>query len=288
MTQINSFRDLVTRVRPIPNPTSLVTAIGNGLVAATMAPSCAVCDVVLDEPLSGCVCRRCWRAIRPITPPACDGCGEPLPRPVRRCGVCRRQDRFVRRARTIGEYDGTLRDIIHAFKYQGRRSLARPLAALMRARGAELLDEADCVVPVPLHWRRQHSRGFNQARELARHLGLPVIDALVRRRHTRAQVELTADRRRANVAGAFCARRRWLRHPDLRGMNVLLIDDVSTTGATLESCAQAIKECGASDVGALTAARVLTTWRRDQNSSQIPSPDSLGSGDPSLQRPPAR
>jgi ComF family protein len=128
----------------------------------------------------------------------------------------------------------------------------------MRSRGAPLLEEADCVVPVPLHWRREYSRGFNQARELAHHLGLPVVDALVRRRHTRAQVELAADRRRANVTGAFRRRRGWFREPNIRGKRVLLVDDVSTTGATLESCACELKACGASAVFALTAARVVS------------------------------
>jgi ComF family protein len=128
----------------------------------------------------------------------------------------------------------------------------------MRMRGAELLGVADCVVPVPLHWRRQYARGFNQARELASHLGPPVIDALVRRRHTRAQVELAADGRRANVLAAFRLRRGWFRHPDLQGAKVLLVDDVITTGATLESCATVLKTAGASTVCALTAARAVT------------------------------
>ena len=95
------------------------------------------------------------------------------------CPLCRDRKRVIDRARAVGEYDGTLREIIHAFKYSGRRSLADPIARLMRVRGTELLDKADCVVPVPLHWRREYSRGFNQARELARHLGLPLVDALV-------------------------------------------------------------------------------------------------------------
>ncbi|HET9468648.1 MAG TPA: ComF family protein [Vicinamibacterales bacterium] len=151
-----------------------------------------------------------------------------------------------------------MRDIIHALKYSGRISLAHPLAAQMRQRGRELLEEADCVVPVPLHWRREYQRGFNQAREIARHLGPPVLDALVRRRATRAQVELAADRRRANVAGAFAVRPYWFRGNHLDGRKVLLIDDVSTTGATLESCAAVLKAFGASEVCALTAARVVT------------------------------
>jgi ComF family protein len=142
----------------------------------------------------------------------------------------------------------------------------------MSRRGKELLDDVDCVVPVPLHWRREYQRGFNQALEIARHLGPPIVEALVRRRATRAQVELAADRRRANVAGAFTARRRWFRNPSIRGKKVLLIDDVSTTGATLESCACVLKDFGASEVFALTAARVVTRRRESQLQSLVPSP----------------
>ena len=198
----------------------------------------------------------CWAAVRPITPPLCDSCGDPLPRPDARCLGCS-DALVVTRARAIGEYEGTLREIIHALKYSRRYSLARPLAELMRRRGRELLEDIDCVVPVPLHWRREYHRGFNQAREIARHLGPPVMDALVRRRATRAQVELAADRRKTNVAGAF-AIRRWFATSTLQGCRVLLIDDVSTTGATLEACAGVLRESGASVVCALTAARVVT------------------------------
>jgi ComF family protein len=167
----------------------------------------------------------------------------------------------VTRARAIGEYEGTLREIIHALKYSGRHSLARPLAECMWHRARDLIDDVDCVVPVPLHWRREYQRGFNQAREIARHLGPPIVEALVRRRATRAQVELPADRRRANVIGAFSLRRGWFRSTSIRGKKLLLIDDVSTTGATLESCAAVLTDLGASEVYALTAARVVTRRR---------------------------
>jgi ComF family protein len=135
----------------------------------------------------------------------------------------------------------------------------------MRSTGIELLEEADGIVPVPLHWRKEYRRGFNQARELARHLGRPVIDALVRRRNTRPQVELAADRRHANVEAAFGLRGRLFRKPRrLDGLRLLLVDDVSTTGATLEACARVLKEAGASEVCALTAARVVTRRRESK------------------------
>jgi ComF family protein len=258
---------------PIPGPKSPIPVVScaNAVFAALLAPACAVCNALLDEPLSGCVCRTCWQSIRPITPPICDRCGDPLARQNRSpipgpqapvedaqslCARCSASESAVVRARAIGEYEGTLREIIHALKYERRQSLARPLAALMRSRGAAVLQEADCIVPVPLHWRREYHRGFNQAREIAWQLGPRVVEVLRRERATRPQVELAADGRRANVAGAFRLRRHWLREPRLQGMRVLLVDDVSTTGATLEACAHVLRQAGATEVYALTAARV--------------------------------
>jgi len=174
----------------------------------------------------------------------------------------------VDRARAVGGYDGALRAIVHALKYEGRRSLAQPLAELMRIRGADMLTGADWAVPVPLHPSRRRERGFNQAADLARHLGVPVCLALRRHRATRTQTELPAARRHANVRGAFAvavgSARGHAGAPApvqkirLEASIVVLVDDVSTTGATLDECARVLKEAGVREVRALTAARVVT------------------------------
>jgi ComF family protein len=161
----------------------------------------------------------------------------------------------VSRTRAIGAYDGALRAIVHALKYDGRRSLAATLAALMRERGAEILAGADALVPVPLHPARRRERGFNQAADLARHLPLPTVNALRRTRRTAAQASLPAARRHGNVRGAFAATPL---AASVAGLTVVLVDDVSTTGATLEACARALKEEGVVEVRALTAARVVS------------------------------
>jgi ComF family protein len=165
----------------------------------------------------------------------------------------------------VGAYDGALRAIVHALKYEGRRSLAQPLAGLMRVRGADMLTGADWAVPVPLHPSRRRERGFNQAADLARHVGVPVRRALRRHRATRAQTGLPAARRHGNVRGAFVlasGQERREGREGLEGSIVVLIDDVSTTGATLDACARVLKEvAGVREVRALTAARVVTPLR---------------------------
>lgn len=214
-------------------------AIANALLSALIAPPCAVCESVLDRPLSGAVCDRCWAAIVP------------------------RSSDFtlaaIARARAVAPYEGILRDVVHALKYDGRRSIAPPLASLMAAQGRAILDGADFVIPVPLHQRRRRERGFNQAEDLARGLGVPVLDALRRVKATHPQVDLPADRRRTNVDGAFDIR--WRGRSELRPLATLtlvLVDDVTTTGATLEACAAALKQAGAAEIRALTAARVVS------------------------------
>jgi ComF family protein len=174
-----------------------------------------------------------------------------------KCPRCRRTAHQVARSRAIGEYAGPLRAIVHALKYDGRRSLARPLASLLAQHGAGVLSGADAAVPVPLHRSRRRARGFNQAAEIARYLPVPTANVLKRVRATVSQTDLPASQRHANVRQAFALRRR----ADVTGLVVVLVDDVSTTGATLESCARVLREAGARDVRALTAARVVSRPR---------------------------
>ena len=165
-----------------------ISRLVDGVLSVVWAPCCATCDVVLDQPSLGVVCGGCWRHVQMITPPMCMRCGVPSRHgsyrvrtgpSARHCLGTITGDP-VSRYRTAGWYQGALRSIIHAFKYQGRRSLATPLAALMREAGRDLLGSVDAVVPVPLYPRRRWTRGFNQARDLAKGLGPPVADVLRR------------------------------------------------------------------------------------------------------------
>jgi ComF family protein len=127
----------------------------------------------------------------------------------------------------------------------------------MIASGARVLEDADLAVPVPLHRARKRARGFNQAAEIARYLTIPAMSALKRTRATVSQTDLPAEARHANVRNAFALRR----HADIQGRVIVLIDDVRTTGATLEACARTLLDAGAREVRALTAARVVSRSR---------------------------
>ena len=237
----------------------------NLLIRTILAPACAACHDLLDQPLHSPVCARCWQSVHAIAPPLCVRCGDALPSwraPGPYCVRCRRRPPDIDLARSAGRYEGALREILHVFKYEKRRPLARPLARLMREAGRDVLAGADAVVPVPLHPRRALSRGFNQADDLARELGLPVWRVLRRVRHGPPQAGLPAARRAGNVREAFrlraltgMRRTRSL----LRNRSVVLVDDVMTTGATLEACSRALRMGGVRAVRALTVARAVAT-----------------------------
>lgn len=194
---------------------------------ALFAPACAACHAPLDSRRTGPVCLACWSSIR-SAPHTSD-------------------------ARAAGLYEGPLRHIIHALKYRGQASIARPLGALMRQAAGDWLDDAT-VVPVPLHPWRSLRRGFNQADLLACTLERPVWRALRRHRLGRPQAGLHADERRANVADVYVLRRLRRR---LIPPTVVLVDDVMTTGATADACARVLKEAGVQRVLVLTAARAV-------------------------------
>lgn len=251
------------------------------MLAVVWSPACAACATPLAEPTRGLVCRLCWDALAGRGGPPRAGGGAAAPYGISfLTGAPGRGARTAGRA--AGAYEGRLRAILHAFKYDGHRSLARPLAQLLRRAGADLLAGADLVVPVPLHWRRRRRRGFNQAAELAAHLGLPVADVLRRKRATPSQVGLSRPERARSVHDAIALAHGWSRalaraagrgpaavagrsavhgrsmlpgRSAVRGRSVVLVDDVLTTGATIEACAAVLRAAGAGRVRALTVAQ---------------------------------
>jgi ComF family protein len=178
------------------------------------------------------------------------------------CALCRRGAFSFERARSFGWHEGALRGIIQQFKYRDMRPLAKPLAARLSAILAGMdAGSLDLVLPVPLHRNRERLRGFNQAGSLAKHLAKQARMPLggrdcVRVRDTRPQTGLRGAERRKNVRGAFA-----VPHPErVRGRRVLLVDDVLTTGATVDACARALKQAGAQSVWVVTLARARAEW----------------------------
>jgi ComF family protein len=231
------------------------------LFSLFLPDDCRVCGNALTEVSRIPVCRRCLEEPQPLSAEYfCAACRTPFQNrsPLGedgRCTLCRLGLRGFDAAYCYGAYEGTLRELIHLFKYGRIRTLARPLGE--RLASAIPWDQRfDLIVPVPLHWRRRFQRGFNQAALLAasvaRRYSTPVVAAVRRRRSTAPQAGLSNSKRRANVAGAFLVRRPQV----VAGRRILLVDDVMTTGATASACAAALKRAGARHVVLLTLARV--------------------------------
>jgi ComF family protein len=207
------------------------------------------------------VCADCIKAPRPLEADFfCSSCHTPFVNgyPLDEhgvCAACREGLRGFDRAASFGFYEGALRSLIHLFKYNGMKPLAKPLAAFLE-RAIPIDQGFDAVVPVPLHWRKRWERGFNQAELLARlvakHRRVPLLEALKRKRSTAVQATLASAGRRRNVAGAFEIRSK----AAVAGKRILLIDDVMTTGATASACASVLKRAGAQSVSLVTLARV--------------------------------
>jgi len=205
---------------------------------------------------------QAWSRIHFLDGPVCDGCGAPFEYdqgPGVRCPACMARPRAFDAARAACLYDEVSRDPILKLKHADRTDLAPLFARWLSRAAADLLAEAEAIAPVPLHPLRLIKRRYNQAAEVARPLarlsGLPYLpDALVRRRATQSQGGKSGSGRRRNVAGAFHVPER--RRALVEGRRILLVDDVMTTGATLEGCARALKQAGAVRVDVAVLARV--------------------------------
>lgn len=226
------------RPRRFRSLTDTVAIAADAAMAVVLAPACASCGSVLESPLAGPVCDTCWRSVSPVPLPWT----PPPPSAI---------DAVI----SAGAFDGPLRDIIHAWKFERRQGLSRRLAALVRERCAPALAGADVAVPVPMTPWRRWRRGFNQADDLARGLGLPVARALARWRPRPAQASLPSHLRRHNLDTSIFLPAR--HRTAVAARVVVLVDDVVTTGATLEACAIVLKEAGAAEVRAVTVARTL-------------------------------
>jgi ComF family protein len=218
---------------------------------------CPVCEAMLGAGRRDPLCGGCWQAMPRLAPPLCVRCGLPLVRPgeLAQCGACLAAPPAFDWARAAGLYAGPLREALQRFKFGRRPALARPLADLVIEQWAPVLSVGAILVPVPLARERERERGFNQAallaERMARAVRVPVRARwLARTRATAPQTALNATERHDNVRGAFVA------SSSAAGADVVLVDDVLTTGATAAECARALRAAGARSVGVLTVARV--------------------------------
>ncbi len=226
--------------------------------------SCSYCNSSVGDSPIPFFCSSCWNDFAVLRGPLCPQCGRQFPSPEtlahspeHRCLECRQDTPLFDQALSVGYFEGPLREAIHQFKYRPCRSLGKPIADWMVGHLLPI-QSVDLVLPVPLHRSRLRERGFNQAvllaARLAEHFSLALCyDNLVRIRPTRPQVELTGEERKKNVSGAFGL----IRPADIAEKSVLLVDDVFTTGATMNECASILKRAGAARVQALTAARAV-------------------------------
>ncbi len=224
---------------------------------------CDLCHQLISRAVDSTVCARCWTTLQPLGDNVCAVCGDPIIAtnisPGWRCGRCRRGLSYFDFCRSYALYQDTMREVLHRFKYGGRKRLGGRLARLLFQTWTHChpLREAEVILPMPLHRGREKERGFNQSRILAKYLSgmvrVPLESrAVVRIRNTPSQTGLSHRQRRLNVAGCFEVRSPAM----IRNKTCLVIDDVFTTGATLNELARVLKEEGAVRVVALTLARV--------------------------------
>lgn len=237
------------------------TTTGRRLLDSLLPPLCLGCSEIVAEP--GALCAACWPGFSFIAAPQCVCCGVPFAEDISagaQCGACLRRPPRFRRARAALVYDDKSRRLVLPFKHGDRTDMARACGRWMASAGGDLLAEADLIAPVPLHWRRLFTRRYNQALLLARAVSRGgtarlAPDLLRRARWTGSQAGLKAQERRQNVRRAFELHPRWM--ATVKDKAVLLVDDVLTTGATVEACAQVLQRGGARHVDVLTLARVV-------------------------------
>jgi ComF family protein len=250
----------------------LSSSIAQGLFAVLFPSDCRVCGVPLVKISRLPVCQQCLDAMLPISGGLCAICGERIFSPYAvsgsagpLCGLCSRIKPLFERAVAYGSYEDGLRELIHLLKYGGVRPsanvLGRMLAEAITSLHADLPPDA-MMIPVPLHRTKFRQRGFNQAELIARaaikirgaarplHLR---TDIFVRKRNTASQIGLTGHQRRANLRGAFAV----TRPTEIKGREVIVVDDVYTTGATVSECARILLRAGATKIWVATVARTL-------------------------------
>lgn len=229
-----------------------------------LPPLCVLCQQMVGQ--SHGFCAECWRGFTFISSPMCSSCGLPFEYEVQTihetalCGACIEETPRFRKARSALVYNEPSKSIILPFKHTDRTDYARAMARMMLTAGQALIDTVDALIPVPLHFTRLFLRRYNQSALLVHELGKisnkPIIlHALKRHRRTQTQGHLSRELRKKNVHNAFVVLPKY--QAAVQGKNLLLVDDVFTTGATANACVMALQKAGAARVDVLTFARVV-------------------------------
>ncbi len=243
------------------------------LIGLIFPNRCLICEAPLDPARRQPLCLRHEREIEQVEPPVCGKCGRKMfGESVEQlsCERCRSPSTYYDAGYSACIYAGPVRELVHLFKYRGRRYLQTFLGGLIVdfLRGSPYISQHDAIVPVPLHWWRYCTRGFNQAADLAkpisRHFHVPIMKRNLRRiRHTSPQVRLPPKERSINIKNAF----KVSRPSKVAGKRLVLLDDIITSGATLNECARVLKEAGASGVTIITLAHPSDVASREDEVS---------------------
>ena len=242
----------------------LLAGTGRRSLDLILPPTCLACRKPVGE--QGGLCQACWNKMGFIERPYCERLGTPfshdLGGPLLSASALADPPAYDR-ARAVSRFSDVARELVHLLKYGDRLDVAPPLGRWMARAGNEVLTGADALVPVPLHWTRLWWRRFNQSAALAGAIsaisGVPVKENLLQRRHaTPPQVGKTRNERARNVQGAFTVAANM--RAEVKGRRLVLVDDVITSGATVDACARALRRAGAQSVDVLAFARVVEPW----------------------------
>lgn len=250
------------------NNQNMIEYIKEGLLNFVFPLDCKICEKPIRESKGYSICEDCFKTIELIERPYCAKCGKPLiPTDFFKqnreilCLDCKRKKYSFEFSRSTGIYDKVLKKCIHLFKYYGEKKLAKPLGKLMvdsLVKNDEFKRKIDLIIPVPLHKNDLKKRGFNQSVLLGKvtgdYLSIPVREnVLVKKKLTPFQVNLSKKERKINILGAFSVEK----PGEIKGKNILILDDVFTTGATVEECTKELMKARAKNIFVLTLARTV-------------------------------